>query len=140
MNPPQIEMSVAPIPPQIVAIERPRESLMTYYVLKAIAANVAFPFVFPYLYFRYHTMRYRFDTDGPVRTVQFGDYDGNGLVDLLFVQARVQGGAASEDNAIMTQPMAHPTFRFGYKFNQSANIAIFDSRWRIVYDFVHAAG
>jgi putative membrane protein len=57
-------MSVAPIPPHIVAIERPRESLMTYYVLKAIVANVAFPFVFPYLYFRYHTMRYRFDTDG----------------------------------------------------------------------------
>ncbi len=57
-------MSVAPIPPHIVAIERPRESLMTYYVLKAIVANVAFPFVFPYLYFRYHTMRYRFDIDG----------------------------------------------------------------------------
>ncbi len=57
-------MSVAPIPPHIAAIERPRESLFTYYVLKAIAANVAFPFVFPYLYFRYHTMRYRFDTDG----------------------------------------------------------------------------
>jgi putative membrane protein len=57
-------MSFAPIPPHIVAIERPRESLMTYYVLTAIAANVAFPFVFPYLYFRYHTMRYRFDTDG----------------------------------------------------------------------------
>jgi len=37
---------------------------MTYYVLQAIAANVALPFVFPYLYFRYHTMRYRFDTDG----------------------------------------------------------------------------
>ena len=57
-------MSGAPIPPYIVAITRPRESLWTYYVLKAIAANVAFPFVFPYLYFRYHTMRYRFDTDG----------------------------------------------------------------------------
>jgi uncharacterized membrane protein YdbT with pleckstrin-like domain len=57
-------MSAAPIPPNIVAIERPRESLLTYYLLKAIAANVAFPFLFPYLYFRYHTMRYRFDTDG----------------------------------------------------------------------------
>jgi uncharacterized membrane protein YdbT with pleckstrin-like domain len=57
-------MSVAPIPPHIVAIERPRESLMTYYVLKAIAATLGFPFVLPYLYFRYHTMRYRFDTDG----------------------------------------------------------------------------
>ncbi|HYP07622.1 MAG TPA: PH domain-containing protein [Bryobacteraceae bacterium] len=57
-------MSGAPIPPQIAAIERPRESLFTYYVIKAIAANVALPFVFPYLYFRYHTMRYRFDVDG----------------------------------------------------------------------------
>jgi putative membrane protein len=57
-------MSTAPIPPQIMAIERPRESLMTYYVLKAIAANVALPFLLPYLYFRFHTMRYRFDTDG----------------------------------------------------------------------------
>ena len=56
--------SAAPIPPDIEAIQRPRESLMTYYVLTAIAANVAFPFIFPYLYFRYHTMRYRFDTDG----------------------------------------------------------------------------
>jgi putative membrane protein len=37
---------------------------MTYYALNAIAANVAFPFVFTYFYFRYHTMRYRFDTDG----------------------------------------------------------------------------
>lgn len=57
-------MSSATIPPHIAAIERPRESLFTYYTLQAIAANVAFPFVFPYLYFRYHTMRYRFDADG----------------------------------------------------------------------------
>ena len=57
-------MSVAPIPPHILAIERPRESLFTYYVLTAIAANVAFPIVFPVIYFRYYTMRYRFDTDG----------------------------------------------------------------------------
>jgi putative membrane protein len=57
-------MSVAPIPPHIVAIERPRESLMTYYALQALAATVGFPFVFTCLYFRYHTMRYRFDTDG----------------------------------------------------------------------------
>lgn len=52
------------IPPDIAAIERPRESLMTYYTLKAVVSNVAFLFVFPVLYFRYHTMRYRFDTEG----------------------------------------------------------------------------
>jgi putative membrane protein len=57
-------MPTAPIPPHIAAIERPRENLFTYYLLQAIAANVAFPFVFPPLYFRYHTMRYRFDADG----------------------------------------------------------------------------
>lgn len=57
-------MSVAPIPPHIAAIERPRESLFTYYLLQAVAATAGFPFVFAYLYFRYHTMRYRFDTDG----------------------------------------------------------------------------
>ena len=57
-------MLPAPIPPHIVSIERPRESLLTYYLLQAIAANAAFPFIFPYLYFRFHTLRYRFDTDG----------------------------------------------------------------------------
>src|SRR3954469_15888006 len=57
-------MTPVPIPPHIAAIERPRESLMTYYTLKAIAATIAFPAVFPLLYFRYHTLRYRFDTDG----------------------------------------------------------------------------
>lgn len=59
-----LRVSVEPIQAHIMAIERPRESLMTYYVLQVIAAIVAAPFVFPYLYFRYHTMSYRFDTDG----------------------------------------------------------------------------
>jgi membrane protein YdbS with pleckstrin-like domain len=60
----KLGMSVEPIPLHIVAIKRPRESLLRYYALKATATNLAFPFVFPYLYFRYHTMRYPFDTDG----------------------------------------------------------------------------
>lgn len=57
-------ISLPPIPPHIAAIERPRDTLLTWYIIQAIAANVAAPFLFPYLYFRYHTMRYRFDTDG----------------------------------------------------------------------------
>lgn len=57
-------MTPEAIPPHIAAIERPRESLMTYYTLKALAATFAFPIVFPVLYFRFHTLRYRFDTDG----------------------------------------------------------------------------
>jgi uncharacterized membrane protein YdbT with pleckstrin-like domain len=57
-------MQSAPIPPHIAAITRPRESLFTYYVLRAIAATIAFPVVMPVLYFRYHTLRYRFDNEG----------------------------------------------------------------------------
>ena len=37
---------------------------MTYYVLRAAAALVAFPVMLPMLYFRYHTMRYKFDAEG----------------------------------------------------------------------------
>lgn len=48
------------IPPLIAAIERPRESLMTYHVLKSIAASFVFPVVFPVPYFRYNAPRYRF--------------------------------------------------------------------------------
>lgn len=57
-------MTAAPIPPQIAALERPEPALLKYYVLKAIASTVAFPLVMPLLYFRYHTMRYRFDAEG----------------------------------------------------------------------------
>jgi putative membrane protein len=53
-----------PIPPQIAAIERPVEKLMTYYVFKALLTTFAFPVVLLVLYFRYHTMRYRFDAEG----------------------------------------------------------------------------
>src|ERR1044072_8426170 len=57
-------MPAEPIPAHIAAIERPSPPLWTYYVLQAIASNVAFPVTFVLLYFRYHTMRYRFDAEG----------------------------------------------------------------------------
>ena len=53
-----------PVPPNIAAIERPVERLMTYYFIKAVLSTVAMPFVLPFLFFRYHTMRYRFDAEG----------------------------------------------------------------------------
>ena len=53
-----------PIPGHIAAIERPSPPLWTYYVLQAIASNVAFPVTIVVLFFRYHTMRYRFDAEG----------------------------------------------------------------------------
>ncbi|MGD8438970.1 MAG: PH domain-containing protein [Holophagae bacterium] len=49
---------------EIFAIERPDESLMTYYVIASLAAGPFFPFVLLPLYFRYHTMRYRFSEEG----------------------------------------------------------------------------
>ena len=57
-------MSTEPLPPQIAAIETPSPQLFKYYVLQAIASTIAFPITMPLLYFRYHTMRYRFDAEG----------------------------------------------------------------------------
>jgi len=37
---------------------------MKYYILKALATNIAAPVTMTLLYFRFHTMRYRFDTEG----------------------------------------------------------------------------
>jgi len=51
-------------PDQIFAIERPDSSLMSYYVLASLVAGPFFPFVLVPLYFRYHTMRYRFSEEG----------------------------------------------------------------------------
>src|SRR5262245_2249205 len=57
-------MTVDPVPPNISSIEVPSPQLFKYYVLKAIASTIAFPLTMTLLYFRYHTMRYRFDSEG----------------------------------------------------------------------------
>ncbi len=49
---------------QIQAIERPDPALWKYYLLSACAFPPAFPFLVLPLYFRYHTMRYKFTDDG----------------------------------------------------------------------------
>lgn len=51
-------------PEEIFRIERPDQSLMSYYVLASLVAGPFFPFVLIPLYFRYHTMRYRFSDEG----------------------------------------------------------------------------
>jgi putative membrane protein len=51
-------------PEQIFAVERPDPALMSYYVLASLMAGPFFPFVLVPLYFRYHTMRYRFSDEG----------------------------------------------------------------------------
>src|SRR6266498_4544783 len=52
------------IPDHIASVVRPSPELMKYYVLRALATTVAAPLTLLLLYFRYHTMRYRFDTEG----------------------------------------------------------------------------
>jgi putative membrane protein len=46
------------------AIERPHARLLQYYALRALAFGPFFPIALVPLYFRYHTMRYRFDDEG----------------------------------------------------------------------------
>jgi putative membrane protein len=52
------------IPAHIASIEVPSPQLLKYYVLRALGSTVAFPVTMLLLYFRYHTMRYRFDAEG----------------------------------------------------------------------------
>ena len=52
------------IPPAIAAIEVPSPQLLKLYILRAIASTIAFPVTMTLLFFRYHTMRYRFDAEG----------------------------------------------------------------------------
>jgi putative membrane protein len=51
-------------PKAVLRIERPDPSLMTYYTLVCLLTGPLFPIVIIPNYFRYHTMRYRFDDDG----------------------------------------------------------------------------
>lgn len=52
------------VPDNIAAITRPCPELFKYYVLKALATTIAAPLTMMLLYFRFHTMRYRFDAEG----------------------------------------------------------------------------
>jgi uncharacterized membrane protein YdbT with pleckstrin-like domain len=49
---------------EVLAIERPHPNLFRYYLLFSLTAGPFFPAFLVYLYFRYHTMRYRFDEHG----------------------------------------------------------------------------
>ena len=49
---------------RIQAIERPDRALLTYYILSTLAFPPLLVLAGPYLYFRYHTMRYKFTDEG----------------------------------------------------------------------------
>src|SRR5688572_22386300 len=51
-------------PAHIMALERPHRSLWTYYVIRAVLTGPGLIVMLPYLFFRYHTLRYRFDDEG----------------------------------------------------------------------------
>ena len=57
-------MNTGPIPENIRGLERPNPALWTYYVIRAICTGPGIIAALPYLYFRYHTLRYRFDEEG----------------------------------------------------------------------------
>lgn len=46
------------------ALERPARALLALYAIRSLAALFLAPIVFVPLYFRYHTLRYRFDDEG----------------------------------------------------------------------------
>jgi uncharacterized membrane protein YdbT with pleckstrin-like domain len=48
----------------VLSIERPDRSLLTYYILGSLLLGPLFFVALIPLYFRYHTMRYRFDEHG----------------------------------------------------------------------------
>jgi hypothetical protein len=51
-------------PTKIFKLERPDPALWKYYLIRAVLAGPFIVFVLPFLYFRYHTLRYRFDEEG----------------------------------------------------------------------------
>ena len=57
-------MMTEPVPERIRTLERPHPALWTYYIILSICTGPGIVVMLPYLYFRYHTLRYRFDEEG----------------------------------------------------------------------------
>jgi uncharacterized protein len=57
-------MDTQPVPQSIIALERPCPALWKYYVITAVLTGPAIIIALPLFYFRYWTLRYRFDEEG----------------------------------------------------------------------------
>ncbi len=57
-------MNTEPVPESIRALERPHRALWTYYIIMSIFTGPGIFVTLPVLYFRFHTLRYRFDDEG----------------------------------------------------------------------------
>ena len=49
---------------KIFALKTPDKALWTLYLIRAVLSGPGIIFALPYLYFRYHTLRYTFDEEG----------------------------------------------------------------------------
>lgn len=49
---------------RILALERPHRALWTYYILCSLLTGPGIVVTLPYFFFRYYTLRYRFDAEG----------------------------------------------------------------------------
>ena len=57
-------MKSEPVPENILRLERPHPALWTYYIITSICTGPGILATLPYLYFRFHTLQYRFDAEG----------------------------------------------------------------------------
>ena len=57
-------MSPSALDEKILILERPHPALWKYYIICAIFTGPGIVFTLPYLFFRYYTLRYRFDAEG----------------------------------------------------------------------------
>ena len=57
-------MNTDPVAEKVLALERPHPALWKYYIICAIFTGPGIVATLPYLFFRYHTLRYRFDAEG----------------------------------------------------------------------------
>lgn len=57
-------MNTDPVAEKVLALERPHPALLRYYLITAIFTGPGILITLPYLLFRYHTLRYRFDAEG----------------------------------------------------------------------------
>ena len=57
-------MDTKPVPTQTASLERPCPALWKYYLIMSVLTGPAIVVTLPFLYFRYYTLRYRFDEEG----------------------------------------------------------------------------